>query len=66
MVLEMEFTHEVVTRLLEAVDGDPRLVRIDLEWDGFRMQIRRDGTDSSGSDPASAQLRRRAAPKPGF
>jgi len=49
----MEITHEDVTKLLEAIDGDPRLSQIDLAWGGFRMRIQRDGACSSGHSPTS-------------
>ena len=52
-MLEMEITHEDVTELLAAVDGDPCLSQIDLAWGGFRMRIQRDGTCSSGHSSAS-------------
>ena len=55
----MEITHEDVTKLLEAVDGDPRLAQIGLVWSSFRMRVERDSTGSSGysSAPASSEIR---------
>lgn len=45
----MEISHEDVTKLLEAIDGAPRLGQIDLVRNGFRLQIDRGLAASSNT-----------------
>lgn len=52
----MEISYEDVTKLLEAIDGAPRLGQIDLVRNGFRLQIERGvaAPSANGSVAAAA------------